>query len=87
MHLFRILADAALVLSVLFLPWWATLVLVLVSFFLFESYGYELVAAGVAMDLLYGVPQVRFAGITLVATLSSLLLLALLVSMRRRMRV
>lgn len=63
----RILADIALFVSVLWLPWWASAVLAAAFIFMFDWY-YEAVVAGFLMDSLYAVPLPRFRGAELVAT-------------------
>jgi len=86
MHIARIAADSLLAVSVLFLPWWFTFIAATVCFFLFESYCYEFLAAALAVDILYAVPQHRFGGSEFVVTIGALLILAVLIPMRRRMR-
>ena len=52
----RAAADIALAGSMLFLPWWFSLALALVFFFFFKSY-YELILAGLFLDMLFAPPR------------------------------
>lgn len=60
------MADLALLASVLWLPFWLTLILVLAGLFYFKNF-YEAPAAGLLMDLLYGLPETRWGGWPLVS--------------------
>ena len=82
----RIGADALLFTSVLFFPWWVTLCVGSLSFFLFSGY-YELIAAGLLIDLLYGAPLARFGGFTQVSALGASCLFFALLVIKRRMRI
>ena len=82
----RILADALLVAFALFLPWFATLALGSLFFFFFDSF-FELIVAGFLMDLLFGVPLLRFGGFQFVLSLGALLLTLVLYPLRARMRI
>ena len=82
----RILADIILAGSVLFLPWWASLLIGSAFFFAFDFY-YELLIAGLLADLLYGAPISKFGGFTAVSAVGVLLVCVPLFSVRKRMRV
>jgi len=58
----RILADIIIFLSILFLPWWVTIFLVLFGIFFFNHF-YEAIIAGILIDLLYGTRAEEFFGI------------------------
>lgn len=52
----RILFHIALIVSVLFFPWWATAVIMLAACFLVSRF-YEVVIYAIAFDALYATPQ------------------------------
>jgi len=86
MHIARITADCFVAVSVLLFPWWVTALTAVVCFFLFKSYYYEFIAAALAVDILYGAPQSRFGDSLFVVLIGALLILAVLMPVRRRMR-
>ncbi len=63
----RVAACVGLLLSILFLPWWLTVIIVLLCFFRFRWF-FEGVVAGLLMDLLYGVPVPDLQGIPFIFT-------------------
>lgn len=70
-HKKRIVFNIFLVASVIYMPWWVTAVLAVAGVFMFKRF-YEIVAVGVLMDLLYGVPAPRFFNFWFVFTIGSL---------------
>ena len=50
---FRIVFDIFLLVSILFLSWWVTVILVLFGVFIFSNY-IEIIIAGMLVDILYG---------------------------------
>lgn len=62
----RICADIFLFLSILFLPWWCSLLFCIYAVFFFSSY-YEVIAAGFLIDMLYGAPRVWSFGLSVAA--------------------
>ncbi len=58
----RILIDIFIFLSILFFPWWITVILVIWGVFLFDNF-YEALLAGLLIDLLYGTRTEEFFGI------------------------
>ncbi len=73
----RILFSVALFISILFLPWWISLLLALLFLFMIERY-YEIVVFGLAMDILYSSSMSLVLGlfhIPLVFFLCSIILL------------
>ncbi len=59
--IFRILAFAALLFALIFLPWWAAVLLGIIFSFRFDLY-IELLFLGVALDALYGPVSGGFRG-------------------------
>ena len=55
----RICVDILIAISIFFLTPWAPLVLVIGAIFYFKNF-YEAIAAGVLIDMLYGVSLVKF---------------------------
>lgn len=49
----RAIADICIILSILYAPWWMTVSVGVFFAFYFNNY-YELIAAGVLIDILYG---------------------------------
>lgn len=82
----RILADIILIGSVLFLPWWAALLVGGAFFFIFDCY-YELLAAALLTDLLYGAPLSKFGGFGAVYSAGVAVMFAFLYLIKKRMRV
>jgi hypothetical protein len=49
----RLIADFLIFISVIVLPWWATVVFSFLAFFVFSNY-FELIIFGFIFDVLYG---------------------------------
>lgn len=49
----RVIADIALLVAVVTLPWWAASILAIVAAFYFNKF-YEILLLGICMDVLYG---------------------------------
>ncbi|MFC1720851.1 hypothetical protein ACFL0K_01210 [Patescibacteria group bacterium] len=81
----RIIADLILLLSVLFMPWWLTVILAFVLVFYFKSY-YEFIIAGVLTDALYGVPQDWLFDLTLMYTSFSIVIFIFIQWLKTRLR-
>jgi hypothetical protein len=81
----RILVDALLFASLLWLPWWCSALIALAAVFIFEWY-LEAVIAGFLMDSLYGVPSARFHGFTFLATAAGGIMLAVSLYARPKLR-
>ncbi len=52
----RIVLNIIALVSLLFFPWWATLLVGIVGT-IFLDYFYELVVLGILLDVLYGIPS------------------------------
>ena len=61
--LFRLIANVILFASLLFLPWWITIVIALIAVFVYNVF-YELILWGVVGDLLYGAGVASFYALT-----------------------
>lgn len=64
----RVLSFFVIISSVFFAPWWLSFVLYVVALFLFENF-YEGILALSLIDLLYGIPEIKFYNFPLVSTL------------------
>lgn len=81
----RIFAGIGMFASVLFFPWWVTLLMGTGFFFIFESY-YELLISALLIDILYGVPLALLGGFTAVHTVGTALIYIPLYLIRKRVR-
>ena len=73
--LMRIIYDIAILISILSVNWWFTLLLCFGGVILFRSY-YECVFAGIALDMLYGMPQGYLMNTSLIfTTITSVLII------------
>ena len=72
----RTIAITTLFLSVFLLPWWITVLLAVAGVLLIHNF-YEVVIAGVLIDLLYGTSTAFFFDFSAVFTVSALLLVFL----------
>jgi len=71
--LVRSLYAVALSIGVFFLPLWMTVVIALGGVFLFDSY-YEVMVAGLLIDLLYSSPTPLLYNVTYIGTIGGLFL-------------
>ena len=82
----RILADVVIFLSFIFLPWWCTISLAIISIFVVRPF-FEFALVGFFIDLTYGVSSQIFFGIPFFLTWFCLLALLLVdVFVRKYMR-
>ncbi|MEX0933809.1 MAG: hypothetical protein WD003_00920 [Candidatus Paceibacterota bacterium] len=70
----RLIANAILFVSLLYLPWWLFLVLGIIFLFIFRSF-YELVGWSLVVDLLYGTDTSLFFNTHFLMTQGALVLL------------
>ncbi|MEK7104512.1 MAG: hypothetical protein AAB868_00550 [Patescibacteria group bacterium] len=82
----RILASLILVLSILFLPFWVSVVLALVGMAYF-SFFWESVFLFFLSDLLYGVSETRFFNVFFVSLIVSFLALIIIELLKKKIRV
>ncbi|MDP3996728.1 MAG: hypothetical protein Q8P86_03490 [bacterium] len=66
----RVTADIIFFFFILFAPWWASVIFGLVCLFIFERY-YEILVAGLALDVLYGVGASKNGGFPVIFTVSA----------------
>lgn len=68
----RFALDGALIASVLYFPWWITLLIA--ALLLIISPGYEVLLAGAALDLLYGDTGLLGISVPLIGTAAAFVL-------------
>jgi hypothetical protein len=68
----RVVFDIVLFLSLFIVPWWLSLSVALVGVFFFSRF-YEIIIAGVVVDILYGVPQASFFGFQYISSIVTVL--------------
>jgi len=86
MTLKRIIANIILLLGILYAPWWATAALAALLAFYFTRY-YELIVAGILIDMLYGNSTLFFIHTPYVFSVSAVLLYALIGFLKTKLRV
>jgi len=82
---FRIVAIIILLISVLFMPLWVSVVLGLGFIFYFPIF-WEAVIIFFLVDLLYGVQEVKFFGITYVSLVISVIVVISLELIKKKLR-
>ncbi len=82
----RILASIVILISLLHMPFWLSLTLVVVAMAYF-SYYYEGIALFFISDLLYGVSEARYLNIYFLATIIALVLLVSIEILKKKIRV
>ncbi len=80
--LFRILYTVGCLLSVFWTPFWVTIILASIGFYFFDWY-VEGVLVLTLSDIFFGVPLMRFHGITVVGTLIGAILFAVIEALKR----
>lgn len=81
----RILASVVLLFSVLFLPFWVSVILALVGMIYFRVF-WEAVALFMLSDVLYGAPQVKFFNLVFVSFFVSLLVLIIVETLKKKLK-
>jgi glucan phosphoethanolaminetransferase (alkaline phosphatase superfamily) len=80
----RILASIVLLFSVLFMPFWLSVILGLGAMVYF-NYFFEAVILFGLSDALYGVREARFHGIVFVSFIASIIFLILLEALKKKL--
>jgi len=79
----RILLNGILAGSILFLPWWTTVLMVAAFLFVFDAY--EVLAWGIVADSLYAVPTEAFFGIEFFTTIIFTVLFVVITLLKKRL--
>ncbi len=82
----RILASFVLLLSVLYMPFWLSVILVLAGMTYF-SFFWEGVILFFLSDLLYGTSEIRFFNIFFISTIISFLFLVIIELLKKKIRI
>ena len=83
--LLRILAGVVLLLSVLFMPFWVSMILAL-SGMVYFSFFFEAVLLLLLSDLLFGSPLAKFSNIVVISSLFGLVCFVGLELLKKRLR-
>ncbi|MFA6256914.1 MAG: hypothetical protein WCT29_01240 [Candidatus Paceibacterota bacterium] len=81
----RILASAVLLFSVIYLPFWVTVILALAGIIYFSVY-WEAVALLFLSDVLYGVSEDKFFGMVFVSFFVSLIVLFAVEALKKKLK-
>ena len=81
----RIFTSCVILVSILFFPFWTSILLTILAIIYF-SFFWETLVLFLISDLLYSISEKRFFGITLVSTLSILILLLLTEFIKKKLK-
>ncbi|KKR79441.1 MAG: hypothetical protein UU24_C0008G0004 [Candidatus Nomurabacteria bacterium GW2011_GWA2_40_9] len=81
----RIIFSVVMLLSVLFLPFWISVILGVLGIIYF-SYFFEVVALFLLSDLLYGVGEMRYFQITFISSIISFLILIVIKFLKKKLK-
>jgi hypothetical protein len=81
----RILVDCLIFICAIIAPWWLTLILALCAALYFKNY-FELVAAGLVIDSIYGVPRASFFYFQYIFTAGTFIIFLIFVFVKSRLR-
>jgi len=81
----RICFSVILLLSILFMPWWLSVILGLLGILLFSVF-WESIVLFFISDLIYGVKEPRFFNFIFVSTVMAVLTLVLLELLKKKLR-
>ena len=79
----RIVFSITLLASILFLPFWVSVLLAIVGMVFFPSY-FEAILGLFISDLLYGVPEARYFDLTFVSLILSVILFLAIQFLKKR---
>lgn len=81
----RALFDLVLIGAVLYAPWWLTLIFAATGIFYFPSF-YEVIVAGLLVDLLYGVVGGVYAGYGIAGFIAGFIIFLVLERVKHELR-
>jgi hypothetical protein len=84
--LFRILASAILLFSILFLPFYISIILA-IAFMIYFSFFWEAVVLFLISDLLYGARESRFLHITVISFFIAIFLILICEFLKKKLKV
>lgn len=83
-NLIRIFSDIFILIFIIWMYWWITWPIIIISLFIFPKY-FEMLAWGIIYDALYGIHLPAFFNIDYIFTIVSIVLLLLSLIIRRRL--
>ncbi len=83
--LIRISAVILVLFSVLFMPFWLTILLVLAGMFYFSIF-WEAVVLLLLSDFLYGVGEIRFQGVVFVSSIIATIVLLAIEALKKKLK-
>ena len=83
--LIRILASILLLFSILFMPFWISVILAFAGIIYF-SFFWEAVILFLLSDLLYGVAEAKFFGMVFVSFIFSAIVLMIIETMKKKLK-
>ena len=81
----RIFASILLLFSILFLPFWVSIILAILGMLYFSLF-YEAVALFLLSDLLYGTPEVKLFNIFFFSFILSIILLLVIEFLKKKLK-
>lgn len=81
----RIIASFVILLSILFLPFWVSVILAFLAIIYFRVF-WEAIVLFFISDLLYGANEARFFNITLVSTIFIIIMLLLIEFTKKKLK-
>jgi len=81
----RIFASILLLLSILFLPFWVSVILALAGMMYFSLF-FEAVFFFLLSDVLFGVPEAKFFGLTYVSLILGVIVLLITEILKRKLK-
>jgi len=83
--LIRVLASFLLLFSILFMPFWVSILLALAGMIYFDLY-WEAVLLFFLSDLLYGTSEVKLHGLTFISFLLSMIILITIELLKKKLK-
>lgn len=80
----RLVADLIVFFSLLYMPWWATLILAILCLFMFEHY-FEILIVGVALDSLYNTAWHGYTNVQFILSAICLIVYVISFPLKRRL--
>jgi len=83
--LLRILASVLLLISILFMPFWVSVVLALASMVYFSIF-WEAIVLFLLSDLLYGVKEAKFSGMIFISFIVAIIVLIIMELLKNKLK-
>ena len=82
---FRILTSCLILISVLFFPFWISILLAILAIVYFNFY-WEAIVLFFISDLMFGIKEVRFINVSLVSTIIVMIILVLTDLIKKKLK-